>query len=170
MSANAHATSSGGNDTLQAAPTTGLLAGCNILTIRGYTPIEDLVAGDRIITRSGLRMLKAITTRTEVFQAICVKSGSLGFNRPATDMKIAPDQDVMVRDWRAQVLFDAEAAMIPVSKLYDGSYIKLDAEPQAHLIYHLQFDHQEVFYADGVEIVSQVNASALPERALADAA
>lgn len=170
MSANTHATSGGGNETQQAAPTTGLLAGCNILTIQGYKPIEDLAPGDRIITRSGLRILKDIATYTEVFQAVRVKSGSLGFNRPATDMKIAPDQDVMVRDWRAQVLFGAQTAMIPVSKLNDGGYITIDATPQAHQVYHLQFEHQEVLYADGVEVVSQMAAHAPTAHALADAA
>lgn len=170
MSANTLATSGGGTDTPQAARIAGLLGGCNILTIQGYKPIEDLAYGDRIITRSGLRMLTGITNQTEDFAAISVKSGSLGFNRPATDMKIAPHQDVMVRDWRAEVLFDADTAIVPLNQLCDGTYIVTDATSKPHLVYRLHFDQQEVFYADGVEIVSQFDAAATPQLDIADAA
>ena len=170
MSANTLETSGGGNENTQAARTAGLLGGCNILTIQGYKPIEDLVPGDRIITRSGLRNLSNITAETEEFAAIRVKSGSLGFDRPASDMKIAPQQDVMVRDWRAEILFDADMAIVPIEQLCDGTYISRDAEPQTHLVYRLQFAHQEVFYADGVEIVSVYENVATPELDLADAA
>lgn len=170
MSANTLTTSGGGNETPQAARTAGLLGGCNILTIQGYKPIEDLVSGDRIITRSGLRMLSDITTNTERFTAVSVKSGSLGFNRPASDLKIAPHQDVMVRDWRAEVLFDADMAVVPVEQLCDGTYIAKADAPEAHTVYRLHFEHQEVFYADGVEIVSLLDAAATPELDLANAA
>ncbi len=170
MSANTLETSGGGNETTPTARTAGLLGGCNILTIQGYRPIEDLVPGNRIITRSGLRVLSDITTEIEEFAAISVKSGSLGFDRPASDMKIAPQQDVMVRDWRAEVLFDADMAIVPVEQLCDGTYICRDAEPKSHLVYRLEFDQQEVFYADGVEIVSVFETAETPELDLADAA
>jgi len=115
-------------------------------------------------------VLNNITARTETFTAIRVASGTLGFNRPATDMKIAPQQDVMVRDWRAEMLFDTDLAIVPVEQLCDGTYIAKDDAAQTHLIYRLHFDHQEVFYADGVEIVSQHDETAAPELDIADAA
>ena len=170
MSANTPTQSGGGNETPTAAAIAGLLGGCNILTIQGDKPIEALAPGDRIITRSGLRVLSDITARTETFTAVSVKSGTLGFNRPAADMKIAPQQDVMVRDWRAEVLFDTDLAVVPVQQLCDGTYITNDAEAAPHLVYRLHFDQQEVFYADGVEIVSQYDAVAAPELDIANAA
>jgi len=121
MSANTPTQSGGGNET----PTAAALA-----------------PGDRIITRSGLRVLSDITARTETFTAVSVKSGTLGFNRPAADMKIAPQQDVMVRDWRAEVLFDTDLAVVPVQQLCDGTYITNDAEAAPHLVYRLHFDQQ----------------------------
>lgn len=170
MSANTLTQSGGGNETRHATAIVGLLGGCTILTIQGNKPIEDLVPGDRIITRSGLRVLSDITAQTEYFTAIRVASGTLGFNRPATNIKIAPQQDVMVRDWRAELLFDADMAVVPLERLCDGGYIAKDTDAAPHRVYRLQFDQQEVFYADGVEIVSQYEDVATPELDLADAA
>lgn len=139
-------------------PQTGLLGSCNVLTMTGYVPIANLKAGDRIITRNGLRVLRELSLTTRTFRAITVGKGTLGYSRPTTEMLIAPDQEVMVRDWRAEVLFGRDAVIIPISRLVDGKYIAEQQEMKEHAVYELRFDNEEVYYADGVEIISKLAA------------
>lgn len=159
MAANMLDTHGGGNEMNNAAETTkvtGLLGTCNVLTMTGYKPIAELTAGERIITRNGLRVLRELSVTTHTFRAVCVGKGTLGFSRPTTDMKIAPKQEVMVRDWRAEVLFGRDAVIVPIERMIDGKYIAEEAEVEAHNVFELRFDGEEVFYADGVEIISKL--------------
>ncbi|MEM7470016.1 MAG: Hint domain-containing protein [Pseudomonadota bacterium] len=148
----------------------GLLAGCKILTIEGYTSIADLKPGARVVTRSGLKRLRHLNKTTRFFKPVAVTSGSLGYTRPARNLKMAPDQEVMVRDWRAEVLFGRDAVVIPVSRLLDGKYIFSQGEAAHHDVYELVFDIEEVFYADGVELLSKHPTATSKEDHLTEAA
>ena len=133
----------------------GLLKGCKVLTLDGYTPIEELEPGSRIITRSGMRRLGRVHTSTREFRAISVMAGSLGYTRPTHNLKMAPGQQVMVRDWRAEVFFGREAVITHVDSLIDGKQIFSDKEASLHEVFELAFEEQEIFYVDGVEIISK---------------
>lgn len=159
MSANTLETSGGGIEMTHSAETTGLLGGCNVLTMHGYVPIADLSIGDRIITRNGLRVLRELSVTTHTFRAISVGKGTLGYSRPTTQMLMAPDQEVMVRDWRAEVLFGRDAVIIPIERMVDGKYIAEEEELKEHNVFDLRFDSEEVFYADGVEIISKLTVA-----------
>lgn len=149
---------------------TGLLGGCNVLTMKGYVPISELEVGDRIITRNGLRVLRELAVTTHTFRAISVGKGTLGYSRPTTAMLMAPDQEVMVRDWRAEVLFGRDAVIIPIERMVDGKYIAQQEELKDHNVYELRFDGEEVFYADGVEIISKLAMSSQDTLDVAEAA
>ncbi|MEM9581887.1 MAG: Hint domain-containing protein [Pseudomonadota bacterium] len=149
---------------------TGLLGDCNVLTMQGYVPIADLQIGDRIITRNGLRVLRGLSVKTQSFRAISVGKGTLGYSRPTTEMLLAPDQEVMVRDWRAEVLFGRDAVIIPIARMVDGKYIAEQAELKEHKVYELRFGSEEVFYADGVEIISKLTVAQTQDRELRQAA
>ncbi|EPX80162.1 Hint domain-containing protein [Litoreibacter arenae] len=152
MSANMHKTFGGGNETI--TKLTGLLGGTQVLTMRGYVPIESLEAGDRIVTRDGMRNLKELHVQRHMMRPIRVGQGTLGFSRPNTDMLMAPDQEVMVRDWRAEMLFGRDMVIVNISRMVDGKHIAEDTELDLHDVYQLRFDSEEIFYADGVEVIS----------------
>lgn len=132
----------------------GLLAGTTVLTLKGEMKVEDLRAGDRIITRdTGMAVLKSVRTSVVTLAPIQIKAGSLGHNRPDTDMLTAPDTMIHVRDWRAQALFGKTPALVPARRLIDGEFISQG--PQAQLtVYNLSFERQHIIYADGVEVAT----------------
>lgn len=130
----------------------GLASGTLILTAAGEIAVENLQPGDRIITRSGMRMLRGITStlheRTELIQ---IQPGALGHSRPTQPMLAAPGQQVLLRDWRAVALYKRPQALVPVARLVDGEYV-VRAGVGRIALHELHFDSVEVIYADGVEI------------------
>jgi hypothetical protein len=132
----------------------GLLAGSMVLTMDGYKAVETLSAGTRMITRNGVRVLSSIKVSEKMMRPIRIAQGTLGCSRPKQDMLVAPHQEVLVRDWRAEVLFGSEQAMVPVSRMVDGTHIKPTEKEALHTSYALCFDAEEVFYADGMEFVA----------------
>ncbi len=160
MSANMHKTFGGGTEIAgEREAVTGLAAGNNILTMTGYVKVEDLKAGDRIITRNGARILRELVATTHMMRPIKVGSNTLGYSRPASEMLMAPDQEVMVRDWRAEVLFGEDFVITRINRMVDGKYISESAVLAEHTVYELCFDEEEIYYADGVEIISALSLS-----------
>lgn len=157
MSANMHETFGGGTETLKADAATGLLAGNNILTMTGYVKIEELKAGDRVITRNGARIVREVVSTTRLMRPIKVGPNTLGYSRPASEMLMAPDQEVMVRDWRAEMLFGEDFVIIEINRMVDGKYVAEAEELAEHDVYELCFDEEEIYYADGVEIISAIS-------------
>lgn len=148
----------GQNDGIRAiAPhsdATGLMAKSIILTLQGETRVQDLRAGDRVITRdSGTAVLKAVRASRVATRAVRIKAGSLGHTRPERDVTLPAGQPVLIRDWRAQAVFGAKQAMVPASRLVDGEFVTLH-DDATMTVYHLEFDAPHVLYVDGLEVAS----------------
>ena len=135
--------------------TSGLVEGCSVLTLDGYVTISELRPGARIVTRRGLRVLREIDCSTRNFHAVRITKGTLGFYRPNRDLLMAPDQELFVRDWRAQLLYGQNSVILPIGRLTDGTYIREDDMAMMHTVYDLRFDEEEVFYVDGVEVMAK---------------
>ncbi|OWU82917.1 hypothetical protein ATO6_21715 [Oceanicola sp. 22II-s10i] len=130
----------------------GVMAGTKILTLDGELAVEFLTPGDRVITRdSGFAVLKNIRVRKVRASAVAVTGGSLGHNRPDSDIVLPADQKVLVRDWRAEALFGAKQALVPVSRLADGQFVRDLGEVEMTL-FELEFDAGHVIYAGGMEL------------------
>jgi len=126
--------------------------GAEILTLHGGLPVEYLCPGDRVITRDGARNLagvRAAVLRDAVLARVAL--GSLGHDRPDAALHLSPDQPLLIRDWRAKALFGVRMAMVPASRLADGSFIRLERLAQQR-IYHLHFANPVVIYAGGLEL------------------
>jgi len=133
---------------------TGICAGTNIMTLDGEMPVEHLTPGDRVITRdSGMAVVREIRVTKTKMQPIRIKAGSLGHTRPDRDMIAAPGMLVHIRDWRAEVLFGAQTALVPAHQLVDGEYLS-KLSPREITTYQLIFDREHILYADGMEIAS----------------
>lgn len=125
-----------------------------ILTLDGERRVADLRPGDRVITRdSGMALLKGITRQTYRTRAIRILAGSLGHTRPLRDVTLPAGQMILVRDWRAQAIFGARQAMVPVARLVDGEYVTLHPERDMQL-YALSFERAHILYVDGLELAS----------------
>lgn len=130
----------------------GLAAGTVVLTLRGEVAVEDLVAGDRVITRdNGAQPLRAVEAVAARVAPVRVAAGSLGHNRPDRDMLIGPGTRVHLRDWRARALYGRARALVEVHRLIDGEFVT-EERPRGLTLHTLAFDGPQIVYADGVEI------------------
>lgn len=138
----------------------GIVTGTRVLTLDGEMPVEFLTPGDRVITRdSGIAVLRDIRVRKVAVAAVAIAAGSLGHTRPDEDMILPAAQKVLVRDWRAEALFGAKQAMVPVARLADGQFVREIGERELTLC-ELVFDSAHVVYAGGMELDAPVPETA----------
>lgn len=132
----------------------GLAPGTTVLTMDGAIPVEFLNPGDRIITRRGVRKLKAIMRHNlpEGTPRVVVSGDALG-GKPATEITLMPGQRVLVRDWRAQALWGKDIAAPQVARLVDGKFIRTETKGR-QIMLSLYFGAPEILYADGLELAS----------------
>ncbi len=134
----------------------GLLAGTTVLTLDGVLPVEFLEPGDRIVTRAGARRLVAVSVqKRRMAQMVRIRATSLGHDRPEKDLLLAPDQPVMIRDWRAAALYGVPAAPIAAKRLTDGEFVTSEVLRDAR-IFTLRFEEDEVIYVEGLELACPV--------------
>ncbi|WP_167767094.1 Hint domain-containing protein [Jannaschia formosa] len=126
----------------------GIARGTEILTARGPVRVEMLRPGDRVITReSGMRQIRAISP-VEV-PVLRVAPDSLGLARPERETVVAADQHLVLRDWRAGALFDAERALVPAARLQDGCQITAAGRGE---VFRLDFGRPATIWANGLEL------------------
>ena len=132
----------------------GLAPGTTILTLDGAIPVEFLNAGDRVITRRGVRKLKAIIRHTlpEGTPRVVLSADALG-GKPVNDITLMPGQRVLVRDWRAQALWGKDIAAPQAARLVDGDFIRMETTG-SQVMLSLYFGAPEILYADGLELAS----------------
>jgi len=129
----------------------GLAQGTRVMTMQGELPVEYLTAGDRIITRSGPRKLLSVALVQADAPMIRVSASTIGVEQPEEDVIVSADSLLRITDWRAQALAGQPQAMIAVTRLVDGEFIR--AEPAgAHRLWQLVLDGPAVIYAGGLEI------------------
>ncbi|QIE45326.1 hypothetical protein G5B38_07195 [Pseudohalocynthiibacter aestuariivivens] len=137
----------------------GVGPGSILLTQSGETLVEDIVPGDRIITRDcGLVAVDNIRKHHVTTHTVRILAGSLGDTRPDRDVVMPAEQELLVRDWRAQALFGAAQAMVPVRSLVDGEFITHDGV-RTLTLYQLCFDAPHVIYVDGLELAAQLSST-----------
>ncbi|QCO54496.1 hypothetical protein EOK75_00840 [Pseudorhodobacter turbinis] len=130
----------------------GVVAGTTVMTLMGEKCVESLKAGDRIITRSGARSLRAVhKTMHPTLKLVCISASALGVEQPEETVCVTPNQGILIRGWRAKALKGAEQAVFTACELADGEYIRLETHV-AVSIFTLEFDHPEVIIANGVEL------------------
>ncbi len=133
---------------------TGIMAGARVLTMRGYQPVEELKTAEKIITRSGMCVLRALTISHVNCAPLRISHDALTKDRPNSEMYLMPGQKVLLRDWRAKVMFGHDMVIVPLDRLKDDEYITQEPHARSCKFYNLHFDEEQIFYADGVELVS----------------
>ncbi len=132
----------------------GFAPGTLILTLDGEIPVEFLTPGDRVITRRGVRSLKAIMRHglPEGTARIKIAADALG-GKPEKDITLMPGQRMIIRDWRARALWGTDIAAPQAARLVDGEYITSEAGG-SQIMLSLYFGVPEVIYANGLELAS----------------
>ena len=128
--------------------------GTPVLTLDGDLLVEFIMPGDRVITRNLMRKVVQVeVTCVEYARVVAISRDSLGVGRPTEEMFVAPKQPIVIRDWRAKALYGKAKAMIPVTRLCDGEFIRGDIVSEVRFV-TLRFEGTEVVYAGGMELVS----------------
>jgi Hint domain-containing protein/VWA domain-containing protein len=151
--------------THQFVPVVCFTPGTQILTPDGPVAIETLEAGDRVITRDhGVRPIRWIGATSlspgyiaarPALRPVLIRQGALGENVPQQDLRLSRQHRILVRDWRAEVMFGVEGGvLVPAFSLCNDSTV-IEERPTEEVTYiHMAFDNHEVVYADGVEAES----------------
>ncbi|MBJ2151873.1 Hint domain-containing protein [Paracoccus sp. IB05] len=132
--------------------------GTLIATPRGEVPVEELRAGDRVITRdNGIQEIrwigeKALTgqqLRVEShLQPVLVKAHSLGNGLPERDMLVSPNHRLLVANDRTQLYFDEHEVLVSAKHLVGANGIhQIESIGVSYI--HFMCDRHEVVLSNG---------------------
>ncbi|MHA3980950.1 Hint domain-containing protein [Halovulum sp. GXIMD14794] len=124
--------------------------GTMILTDRGEVAVEDLEAGDMVLTRDrGAQPLRWVGSRTVPAEGalapITIKAGVLGNDR---DLTVSPAHRVLIEGWKAEALFGQREVLATARQLTvrDDVFAVEGGEVE---YFHLLFDNHEIVTANG---------------------
>jgi hypothetical protein len=130
-------------------------AGTFIMTDRGEITVEDLSAGDHVMTISGAsRPIRWIGHRRidcsrhpdpRQVWPVCVRAGAFGEGLPRRDLWLSPDHAVFVRD-----------VLIPIKLLVNRSTIR-QIPMNAVTYYHVELSRHDVLLAEGLPAESYLD-------------
>ena len=122
-------------------------AGTRIATPRGEVPVEQLVAGDTVLTSGGAtRPIMWIGTgrvlatrgRRNAATPVIVRRGALADNVPHRDLRVTKGHSLFL-----------DGVLIPVEFLINHRTIVWDDRAQEVAIYHVELETHDVLMADG---------------------
>lgn len=144
--------------------TNALMANSAVLTLDGALSVDQLVPGDRIITRdSGAALLQAVRVSQTSTRFVRIEPGTLGPQRPGAPVVLPTRAQVLLRGDHALALCGRPRAIVPAGRLVDGILVH-DAGRLALPLFELIFDAPHILYVDGLELASAAPLKA-PSRA-----
>jgi hypothetical protein len=134
--------------------------GTLIRTDRGDVAVEDLVAGDRVLTRDdgfqplrwvGRRQLSGLDLVAHPdLQPVRIAKGALGNRQPSRSMLVSPQHRVLLAGARVELLFGEVEVLVPAKHLV-GKVDATRAMPAEGVTYiHILFDRHQVVLSDGL--------------------
>jgi hypothetical protein len=135
----------------------GLVAGTPVLTMEGILPVDFLVPGDLVQTASGdsrrivsIRLAEAETL--DLVRFAPHSGGRSGFGA-GRELLLPAHQPVVLRDWRAKVVYGEDEILSPAAALVDGGKVTRGVWSGVRL-FQLQLDRDDVMLVGGLEVVS----------------
>ncbi|UWQ61144.1 Hint domain-containing protein [Leisingera caerulea] len=132
--------------------------GTLIATPLGERRVEDLKAGDRVITRdNGIQEIRWIAARTlegrdlagaSHLQPVLIRRGALGNGLPERDMMVSPNHRVLVANDKTALYFEDREVLVAAKHL--TGLRGVDRVEVSKVTYiHFMFDQHEVVLSDG---------------------
>ncbi len=132
--------------------------GTHIATPKGERRIEELMVGDRVITRdNGIQEIRWIGQRTmtgeelaiaEHLRPVLIRQGALGKGLPERDMLVSPQHRVLMSSDKTALYFDESEVLVAAKHLTDMDGIDVVEVSETTYI-HVMFDQHEVILSDG---------------------
>lgn len=134
-------------------------SGTNIMTPTGARQIEELKAGDMVVTVDngikpvlwkGVRSFKDLQDpKSEALRPVRIIAGALGNGLPQRDLLVSRQHRILVRSKVAQRMFGAHEVLIPAIKLTALPGIHLDKKCAEITYVHVLLDAHEMILAEG---------------------
>jgi hypothetical protein len=149
----------GANSRPYADMTVCFVAGTRIATPDGDIAVEDLRAGQRVITHDGVvQPIKWIGSRTidrteldhndKLFPIVITKD-ALGHGVPAADLRISRQHRILVTSRIAQRMFKQPSVLVAAHVLAQLSGVYTDTDAPSVTYYHVLLDNHAVLLANG---------------------
>ena len=132
--------------------------GAMIQTERGEVAVEELHAGDKVLTRDhGLQPVRWVGRRdlsqTDLareprFSPIRIEKGALGANLPQRDLLVSPQHRMLVSGPRAQLLFGDAEVLVAATHMVGMTGVQR-VYPRGISYVHILFDQHQIVRADG---------------------
>ena len=132
--------------------------GTLIATPQGERLVEDLVVGDRVITRdNGMQEIRWIgrkeltcheLARKPHLRPVLIQQGSLGKNLPEHDLLVSPNHRVLVANDKTALYFE-EREVLAAAKHLTGLDGVDEVDTLGVTYIHMMFDHHEVVLSNG---------------------
>ena len=125
-------------------------SGTRVATVSGDRLIEDLVAGDLVLTMDhGYQPIRWIGSSkvpaTGDFAPILIRKGALGNER---DLRVSPQHRMLLQGWQAEMLFGEQEVLATAKSLVNDHSILRDEGSEVKY-FHMLFYTHEVIYAEG---------------------
>lgn len=132
--------------------------GTLIATPKGERKVEDLIAGDRVITRdNGIQAIRWIGRRdlnsdelaaAAHLQPVLIRQGALGNGLPERDMMVSPNHRVLVANDKTALYFEDREVLVAAKHLIGLAGVDRVVTSSVSYI-HFMFDQHEVVLSDG---------------------
>ena len=124
--------------------------GTLIKTDQGERPIEELAAGDMVLTMDhGYQPIRWIGSSkraaTGDLAPILIRKGALGNDR---DLRVSPQHRMLLQGWQAELLFGELEVLATAKSLLNDHSILRDEGGEVEY-FHMLFDTHEIIYAEG---------------------
>ena len=134
--------------------------GVLITTPSGDRPVQELGAGDLVLTRDhGLQAIRWIGHKSlsgarlyacPHLRPITIKKDTYGAGIPAQDLSLSPQHRILVKNSGTVLMFNQSEVLAPAKGLINGTNIMVDEASTSVEYYHIMFDHHEVIYSNGM--------------------
>ncbi len=127
------------------------VTGTLIKTVDGDKPVEQITAGDLVITRDeGPRPVRWVGQRTVRatgdFAPIRIRAGTFGAHG---DLLLSPQHRILVRDSLAELLFGEDEVLVAAKDLLNDRSVTRRCGGSVTYV-HLMFDRHQVIYSEGL--------------------
>ena len=129
--------------------------GTRVATVRGMVPIEQLRAGDQVMTLTGALPVRWIGrrwidltrhSRPDQARPIRIRRHDFAKNIPQRDLLLSPDHAVFL-----------DGVLIPIKLLVNGGTIVQDCAMQSVQYFHLELERHAILFAEGLRAESYLD-------------